>query len=55
MNLTVSGIHSQKNLMTEKIVIIISGINESNSYNFYPRPFVKNDLAKGLIQLLSVT
>ena len=42
--LTVSGINSQQVLTTERVEIVISVINESNSYNFHARPFVKIDL-----------
>ena len=44
LNVTVSGINSPQVFKTEQVEIVISCINESSSYNFHARPFVKTDI-----------
>ena len=44
LKLTVSGISLPQFLMTEEVDMVIYGFNESNSYSFHARPFVKKDL-----------
>ena len=44
LNRTVSEINSQQVFLTEQIEIVNLGINDTNSYNSYARPFVKIDL-----------